>query len=343
MFEVNTTITYSILLILSTEKGFEGLGRFINKTGKTISRWLRNKSEYDKEITGLAVKEFSNKKELVLTLDDTLIRKIYSCLMQGTGRFYDTKYFRRIMAYKLLVGMLTDGSISLPLSATLLFSKELMPNAKETKLEWIKRIIIKVIGLFPNSRIIAAADGAFATKEFLQWSADNGIFVEVRMRSNCSVVYKGNKTCIRDIKDLIPKGRKMSRTILVSWHGISLYITAQKRIDKHGEETIVFQASTFKAKSSKHVAIYRLRWNIEKMFRTMKQHLGLEECMSRKMEIQEAHISAVLLAYALLEIERKRQGLPSVEAAIRAAKRKKGKTLGRYIQRLDRVIGAIYV
>ena len=218
----------------------------------------------------------------------------------------------------------------------------MVPNPKETKYEWIKKIILKVKDLFPRTHIIVAADGAFASKDFLLWCVNNKVSAEVRMRSNCSVMYKNEKIRIRDIKELRPKGRQMARTTAVIWHGIPLFITAQRRIDKKGEESIVFQASTFEATPIRHVEIYQLRWNIEKMFRTTKQHLGLQECSARKMEIQESHIASVFFAYALLQCERKKQNLTTPKAALRAAERKKGKFLNRYIERLDRLIQDVY-
>lgn len=342
MFLKNTMIAYPVLLITSIKKSFEAFGRTVGKTGKTICRWLKPAHEYYEVLLKLSIKEFATKKELILIFDDTLIRKIYSQLMEGAGRFYDTQLFRRIMGYKLLVAMLTDGSKSLPVAATLLFSKELVPNSKETKYEWICNIILKIQKLFPTTRIIIAADGAFASKEFLLWCTNNNIPVEVRMRSNCAVMYKNEKLRIRDIKELKPRGRQMARTIHVMWHGIPLFITAQKRIDKKGQESIVFQASTFKAKPIRHVQIYKTRWNIEKMFRTTKQNLGLQECSARKMETQESHIASVFLAYALLQCDQKKQNLSTPEAALRAAERRKGIFLNRYIDRLDRFINDIY-
>ena len=102
------------------------------------------------------------------------------------------------------------------------------------------------------------------TKELFSWLADNNILAEMRMHSNRVVFYKGQKNTIKNIKQLIPKGRHMARTIKVLWHNIPLYITAQRRIDKHGNETIVYQAATYKDKPSNHVKAYKKRWGIEK-------------------------------------------------------------------------------
>jgi len=103
-----------------------------------------------------------------------------------------------------------------------------------------------------------------------------------------------------------PKVLQKSRTIHVVWHDIKLYLTAQKRIDKKGKETIVYQVSTYSAKPSQHVKMYKNRWPIEKEFRTTKQHLGLQECQSTKMKTQLHHAAAVFLAYAYLVVEQKR-------------------------------------
>lgn len=338
MFLKNTVITYPALLIMSIKKSFEALGQVVKKTGKTISRWLQPAEVYYEQMAKLTQKEFATKKELVLIFDETVIRKIYSELMEGAGYFYVTQLFRRVMGYKLIAAMVSDGKIALPIAATFLFSKELVPYQKEVKYDWIKKIIKKVALLFPKARIIVSADGAFANKDFLKWCVDNAVAIEVRMRSNCCVMYQATKIAIREIQSLIPKGRQMARTIAVTWHEIPLYITAQRRIDKKGNESIVYQASTFEEKPIRHVEIYKIRWNIEKMFRTTKQELGLEECSSRKIHLQESHVASVLLAYAFLVCDKKHYKFPTPEHALRAAKRKNGLFLERYIHRLDRLI-----
>lgn len=337
MFLKNIAIAYPVLLITSIKKGFEAFGKVVGRSGKTVARWLQESQIYYDQIDILARHEFREKKQLILVFDDTLIKKIYSKLIEGCGRFYDTQIFRRIMAHKLLVALLTDGKQMIPLSSIFLFPKELLPNPKESKYDWIKKIIRKVQLLFPETRLIVTADGAFANKDFLRWCFENKIAIEVRMRSNCTVVYNGQKIAIRDIKKLKPVGRQMARTIRALWHDIPLHITAQRRVNKHHKETIVFQASTFHAKPIEHVRIYRYRWNIEKFFRTAKQHLGLQECSSLKFETQQSHVASVLLAYALVQCDRRKRKLPTPEAAIKAAELKNTSFLKSYIIRLNQL------
>jgi hypothetical protein len=96
---------------------------------------------------------------------------------EGCGLFYDTKIYRRIM----LVALLTDGKQTIPFSTAFLFPKELLPNPGESKYDWIKKIIRMVQLLFPKTRIVVAADGAFSNKDFLSWCVENKIAIEARL------------------------------------------------------------------------------------------------------------------------------------------------------------------
>lgn len=340
MFEL---LKYPSLLIMSREKSFEAMGRLIGKTGKTISRWLLEHSAYYDAIMNILTAFYSNVKELYLIFDETLLRKLYAESIEGYGFFYETKSYRRIKAFKILVAMLSDGKKALPFLSAFLFSKELYPDKYVSKYEYIQSIIIFISKKFPNIRLTVVVDGGFCTKSFMQQCNENNIRIETRIRSNAKVKYKGIEYPLSAIKKLHPKGHQMARTVHVFWDGIPIYITAQRRIDKNNNETIVYQASTFQAKPSEHVKIYKFRWSIEESFRTEKQKLGLERCTARTLDTQQNHVAAVLFAYCLAQLDRKKQKLKSPDQAIRAAERKNGTTWPSFINRLDHLIHALYV
>jgi len=271
MFEL---LKYPSLLIMSREKSFEGMGRLIGKTGKTISRWLSRDCEYYNTIMNMMTEIYSNTKELYLIFDETLSRKLYSENIEGCGFFYETKLYRRIKAFKMLVAMLSDGKKALPFLSTFLFSKELYPDKYISKYEYVQKIIMLILNKFPHAQLTIVVDGGFCTKDFLRWCTDNNIRIETRIRCNAKVVYKKAEFALSEIKKLKPKGHQMARTIHAFWDGIPVFITAQRRIDKHNNETIVYQVATFQAKPSQHVKIYKFRWSIEESFRTEKQKLG---------------------------------------------------------------------
>ena len=125
MFKLNTVLTYPILVILSIgKKSCENMGRLIKKSGDTIARLLQPASESFKYSQWICKQMFRGKKKLFCIIDDTLIKKIYSTLMQGSGRFFDTKMGRSITAYRLVSCMISDGRYAIPIGCEYLFAKE---------------------------------------------------------------------------------------------------------------------------------------------------------------------------------------------------------------------------
>jgi len=337
----NNIATYSFLAILinTGKHSFENMGQLIKKSGDTISRILRPGLESLDVSKKIAQQIFANKKELVVAIDETTIKKIYSQMMEGTGWLFDTKISRCISAYKLIVASITDGKFTVPICAAFTFGKEFYVDPSMAQEVTVQFFIKTARSLFPEATIIAALDGAFATVRYLKWATENTIATEVRMHANRVVEYKGKKKKLRDIKEIRPKGRQMARTVKVIWQGLSLYITAVRRIDKHGDETIVFQAATYKATPSKHAKMYKRRWGIEKFFRTTKQSMGLQECFSRKIGVQFNHICAVLLAYSITQLEMKQRLYKNPEEAIRAFKKRKHHDLNHAMTVLDENFG----
>lgn len=340
----NTIAIYSFLTIATTlgKRSFENMGRLIKKSGDTVGRLLRpglKSLEVSKEI---AQQTFKDKKELLLLIDETTIKKIYSKLIEGTSWFFDTKIGRCINAYRLIVGAISDGKFTVPINAAFTFGKEFYNNPSKSQEATVRFFIATAQKLFPAKKIIAVLDGAFATVKYLKWAIENNIATEVRMHSNRMVEYNGKKIKVREIKGLRPKGRQMARTIQVVWQGLCLQLTAVRRIDKHGDENVVYQAATYKTSPHKHAKIYKHRWGIEKLFRTTKQSLGLQECFSKKIVTQFNHICAVLLAYSILQLEMKQHYYKNPETAIRAFNKKKPALTNSWIASLDQNNSAAY-
>jgi DDE family transposase len=341
---LNNITSYPLLTILTRagKRSFENLGKVIKKSGDTVIRMLRPGHESLKHSQKIAQQIFAKKRTLFLAIDETTIKKLYAESTTGIGWFYDTKIGRRILGFKLLVGAITDGKFTVPIAASFTFGKEFYPDPKEALRITIQYYIKVAQDLFPNTKIIVVLDGAYATVEFLKWALENNIPVEVRMHSNRSVEYEGEKRQLRTIEKIQPKGRQMARTVSVVWQGLSLWVTAVKRIDKHGEETIAYQAATYQAKPAEHRLAYKRRWGVEKLNRTTKQSLGLQESFSRKIDFQYRHICAVLLAYSILQLEMKNKGYENPEAALRALKKKNMAFLNSRYHRLDQNFDGIY-
>jgi SRSO17 transposase len=347
MLNISTILTYPILMLMSIgKKSFENLGKVINKSGDTAARLLQPAEESLKYAQSISQSIFQEKKKLYCIIDDTLIKKIFSRFMQGAGMFFDTKIGRRIMAYRLVVGMISDGKFAIPIECAYLFSKELTDELKDifpSKEDIAKAIVKTAIRLFPNSKIIVVADGLYSTTNFLKWCVESKIAAEMRMHSNRVVEYNGARTTLRNLsKSIHPKGRQMMRTITAKWHDIDLEISIVRRINKHGEESIVFQCATYKATPKEHVKSYKVRWYVEKFNRTAKQKLGLQDCFSRSLQTQHNHVAAVLLSYALVQLEMKKYKLDTPEDAIRRSEKKNIASLLSRFNRLDEIFGEVH-
>lgn len=69
-----------------------------------------------------------------------------------------------------------------------------------------------------------------------------------------------------------------------------------------------------------HILAYKLRWPIEKLFRTAKQHLGIQDCQSTSSKKQRAHIFATFLAFTELETKKIYKKKKSPEQALKIIK-----------------------
>ena len=102
------------------------------------------------------------------------------------------------------------------------------------------------------------------------------------------------------------------------YKGLEMYFIAHKRKGPKGKSQIVFIASNLEKLTAKqHVKAYELRWPIEKMFRTLKQYLGIQDCQSTSEEKQSAHIFATFAAFTELEILKISKKKKSPEEVIR--------------------------
>ena len=320
----NIVLIYVKILILSISlKNFSAMGRFSNVSADTIERKLPEANASFQEMLNIALDFFKNSRELYLVIDDTFMHKKYSKLIEGTDDHFDSKIYRRVRSFKLITFGITDGKHILPLYCDFLFGKFLPEGQTPSKMEIIQKIILHVQEIFSDKKIIVVADGAFPSVEMLSWCIQKNISAEFRIHNNRKVTFENKHELVKNIEALQPTGKQKCRTIKVIWHKLNLYLTAQKRISKNGKESIVYQVSTYFAKPSKHVKIYKKRWPIEKMFRTTKQHLGLQECQSTKMNTQLNHAAAVLLAYSNIIVQQKKKKLKTPEEALRGAKLKK--------------------
>ena len=75
---------------------------------------------------------------------------------------------------------------------------------------------------------------------------------------------------------------------------------------KHGKKYYATNDLNLSKKELRHR--YDTRWKIETMFRMLYDKLGIEECETRSLQAQTAHIHLCLMAFILLEKEKQQTG-----------------------------------
>ena len=317
--ETDRKLTYPIALLLSIpgRKTFEALARGIETSGDSISRIVEHYAATPQDLIKI-VKKMLRGKRLYLVIDDTLILKIYSKTIPGTCDNYDSADGRVYRSLCAVVALITDGKIAIPIDQRLWMSEEFAKNGHVKKWEIAQALISKIRQEL--SIYMVLADGLYAVFAFLEWLIFQGIKFEMRFHANRVIDDKGFKTQIRRSPKFVMSGKRPKRTISALWNGVLFYFTAIRRITKYGTVIVTYQISNYKASAGEHMQAYSYRWNIEKFFRTAKQKLGLNDCQSRKQDLQEKHILNVFFTYALLQYDRKKYNFKNVESAIKQVK-----------------------
>ena len=195
------------------------------------------------------------------------------------------------------------------------YNKDLVGNNYETKTE----IACYLIGKYVKNGLQfthLVADGLYFNKKMVGYLTNNKIKFEMRAHANRVVNINGSKAQLKHHSKLKLLKNNRNKVVSAMWHDFALFFSVHKRYNRNNEYVIVYQVSTIDTSAKNHLNIYVLRWNIEKMFRTMKQQLGLEHCTARNIEKQSMHISVVFYSYSFLQHEKKRSKLPTAESVV---------------------------
>ena len=97
------------------------------------------------------------------------------------------------------------------------------------------------------------------------------------------------------------KRNQRSKAVTGLLNGKIRYIAIEKRKNTTGTYEAVYLISNFEKEAKVYLSIYMLRWNIEQLFRTSKQALGLGDCQAIYLKRQRLHIFSVFAAFAIAD------------------------------------------
>jgi hypothetical protein len=237
-----------------------------------------------------------------INIDETLIEKMYSKKMEAVASNWSSIHNDTINGHAIVVAVITNGKITIPITFKTWYSAKSFPERHQTRIQLAQELMIEIKAQYPN--LMFLLDGAFSSENMLRFCERYFIKFCMRFNSNKKVVIGGKEAQIRNHELLREVGGRSRRTVHGFYKGIGVYFVAFKRKEKSGKIKFVYLVTNVKETPQKTIHTYKKRWNIEKFFRTAKQHLGLRDCQALSAAKQEVHIFAVFASYAWLQIKK---------------------------------------
>jgi hypothetical protein len=309
------------LIFCVGKRTFTNMANFLGISHDAINRTLEQAVGLEQEISYELVQTANThamRKKGFLIIDDSNLSKKYSKEIEGVAKVYGCAERRSALGYCVVALCWSNGEVTIPIGFGFWILKEIAGLTYKTKVK-IACGLLEEFGTKVQFTHIAM-DGLYYTEEMVRFLNANEINFEARAHSTRVVEIDGTKAQLKKHKGARLRRNEHCRTVTGWWHGIKLFFTIHKRINKNGEFDVVYQVSNIETTAKEHVFIYKNRWPIEKMFRTMKQSLGLQDCCARSIEKQSAHILLTFYAYTLLQNEMFDLDLKSVEDVIRRCK-----------------------
>ncbi len=331
-------VYYTIGLILSVEKKTcVQMGKMLGLAHDVMYRYLAKAGPFlpfFPNVMTRVVNHYSKQKEGHLIVDDTVLSKIFSKSIQGVDFIYNTITGRTERGFCLVVLAWTNGEITIPINFRLWFNKSIYPNGK-SKTE----LAISLVEKFHKKINFKAllADGLYSTKAFLEFLCTKNINFLMKIHRNRMVT---NKEGVREQLQRHPVLKLMrnqrTKTLRGTWSELNLFFNVIKFRGRGGEYDQMYFVSNMELPDKEYKQLYKKRWTIEVMFRSMKQSLGITNCSSRNLQKQMLHFYAVFHSYTFLQVTKIKRKEPNIESVIRALREAKPKIAEHRISSFNR-------
>lgn len=298
------------------KKNFCEIGRVTNSSHDQVRRDLQLIAEHKEELRINLLETVIEKNKQTpgfLICDGTLLLKEYAQKTEGVSHQHS--------------GSGTKPGIGVMVTVWTDFENTYAVDAftwKRGDPSRIQTATYRIIALTQHIGAVGVLnDGAFASVEAMRaYEATCTLFV-MRFHSNRKVVVPGfesfGEVQVKDHPAFQLKRNKRYIMRKAIWYDLELYVIAFKL--KHITKGWVkmFLVTNAKNKDAKKIAkLYSHRWKVEPFIRKCKQTYGLGDCLSRSLNMQEAHCLAVLLAYNQDKLHQEKIASQSIEKNIDA-------------------------
>ena len=351
MLSINLLSTKNVLSvyvaqIILTEgvKNCSHLAQGINVSHDRFNRLLDQEEKIKCEFSDFAIRIIcdliiKDKSIGAIGVDDTHMSKRYSKDIVGVTEMYNTLEKRYEKCICVMTIFWTNGKITVPFAWLPYYGKDVPKDIYETKINLAKQLVdFALKAKIPFDYFVA--DGAFSTENFMKILISQGIKFVMRVKSTLVIETSSGSAQLKNHPDLKMRGRQKCKECCGSWKNMNLCFVAEKRTELRDPRT-VFLVHNTETTCFEAASLYRMRWEVEKMHRFIKQKLGFCDCQSRSTGKQFAHINAVFIAYIFLQkikYDNHDKSVYDTVNRLRAAKDKDGKILNQAIGELNAYI-----
>jgi hypothetical protein len=292
------------------------MATFVGCCHDTLGRYLHDSHDISTFVQIFlidAIKFFTQIKSGYLIADTSLFCKRFATSMEAVRLVFDhvLKRFDRSLTIVFLVW--TNGKILIPIGFRWCITKP-KDKGHKTRLDLTQELIREAIDKgVPFDYFLG--DAAFCSENMIHFLNQNNINFEMRIPCNRKVDYNGSKIRLDELPALKLKRNLRSKTTLIVWRNIDLYITLFKKRGPYGDYDYIFTASNTQLSTQEHIDRYGNRQKIETFIRAIKQ-MGAADCVARTINCQSKHVLAVLHLYAIAQIYKNQNNFEIIERAI---------------------------
>lgn len=215
-----------------------------------------------------------------IIIDETDVDKSFSEKTPGLGWIFSNRKKKYIFGYHIVTAAWTNEKITIPLSW-----KIYKKGGEETKLDLAIKLIdycLWNLNIKPKAFLF---DSFYASEKLLKHLLE-------RDQNFVSQVHKNRKLDNLEVRHI-----EMGRPF---WTKIGL-LTGNIKVQAVKNKRKYFVTNMISIKREDQLKTYKVRWNIEEVFRFTKKELGFENCQSTSLYAQNTHFGVCFLLYGLLQ------------------------------------------
>lgn len=329
-------VLFSVLMSCLGKATFRNMSRYSEPHEKTFSRWYRRSFPYMEMSKELLIEEGISKGELIGAIDASFLSKSGK-KTEGLGSFWNGSAGKSEKGLEVSSVAVIDMKAN---TAYHLDSVQTHPSSeKGVRVTQYCEQLMKVAPELKSLGVVyLATDGYYTKKRVTRSIIDAGLHQIGKLRQDANLwwpwdgEYSGKgrprkyKSKVRQQGDLSQwdyVGRDDANTKvyqaqlrLKSCGGMLLNVVLLRRTYGLKVSQVLLFSTDLKQDAAQIVSYYRARFQIEFLFRDAKQHTGLGDCQSTKMQAIHNHVNASLMAVNIMKLEDRREAATDEETVI---------------------------